>query len=110
MKRTSNLFHAYARHVHDKPSDHLDAVTPEDTLCLAGATGDKERFHAPLETPGLDAYVDYKDRLHWQEGRYLHNAALILTLKKGRDHVSDIGRHGELLSAAEKAQKPKWAA
>ncbi|MCM2344499.1 MAG: hypothetical protein NDJ24_08060 [Alphaproteobacteria bacterium] len=53
----------------------------------------------------LDGYLDYQDRLHWQRGPYLKNTALILSVKKGWDHVSDLGSDGLPASAKEIRRK-----
>lgn len=47
----------------------------------------------------LDGRLDYQDRLHWQRGPYLKNTALILSVKKGWDHVSNLGPDGYPLGA-----------
>lgn len=65
----------------------------------------KEKWHT--EHLGLDGHLDYKDRLHWQQGDYLRNTALILSLKKGWDHVSATDQRGAFLSPAGKAPKTK---
>lgn len=46
----------------------------------------------------LDGYLDYKDRLKWQVGPYLKNTALLLSVKKGWNHVRETDEYGDPLS------------
>ncbi|QQG36775.1 MAG: hypothetical protein HYS17_03095 [Micavibrio aeruginosavorus] len=53
----------------------------------------------------LQGYLDYQDRLGWQHGPYLRNTALILSVKKGWNHVSNIGSDGRPCSVRELRRK-----
>ncbi len=56
---------------------------------------DTFKWYRPLsyhQRMGVDG-PEFQDRLHWQKEEYLRNTALILSTKKGWDHVSIRGKY-----------------